>query len=137
MRRGIAHQELTTKENLKVLGTWTPGTWRGFAVEACAAEFYKLRAASLPGELKPWHPQRPWNARDVGLEHLLELDSPLRDVIEEGRVTSGAMMGEHRRDLKEALIGGKPQSIALVGAGADNGGAEAPREAAPARKRGI
>lgn len=137
MRRGVAHQELTTDENLKILGTWTSGTWRGFAVEAQAAEWYRLRGESLPGDLKPWHPLRPWKAEEVGLSHLMVKDSPLRDLIKEGRVTSGAMNGEHRRDLKEALIGGKPQSVALVGAsGGESANGDTPRADAP-KKRGF
>lgn len=142
MRRGVAHQELTTPENQKILGTWTSGTWRGFAVEMIAAEWYTLRAESVGGELRPWHPSRPWTPEEVGLKHLMDFDSPLRDMLTEGRLTSGAIGGEHRRDLKEALIGGKPSSVPLVGAlpvqaesgGANGNGAHA---AAPAKRRGF
>lgn len=136
--RNSAHREMTDPTNLKVLGTWTPATWRGFAVEARAAEWYRLREQSLAGDsLPPWHPSRPWNADEVGLGHLLRSESPLRDLIEEGRITSGAMNGEHRRDLKETLIAGKPQSVALVGTSAPEPTEGAEAAASAPKRRGI
>lgn len=83
--RPQAHQELTDEENEKILGTLTHETWVGLSVEIVASEWYRL---------------------DTDLSYLDEIDvSPATRLIHEARLSSGSIGGEHRKDLKEAIIG--------------------------------
>lgn len=77
-------QELTDEENERILGTLTHEAWVGLSVEAISADWYDL---------------------DTDLSALLKKKPPSSALVKEARISSGSIEGNHRRDIKEALIG--------------------------------
>lgn len=114
MRRPGAHEELTDPENEKVLGTLTPEAWRGLSVEAVAAKWYANQVAVARAS-QEWHPLNPWRVEEVsGLPARPEQrENPLASLIHEARQSSGSIRGEHRKDLKDAIIGAPQQTVGL------------------------
>lgn len=115
MRRPGPHEELTDPENEKVLGTLTAEAWRGLSVEAITAKWYSL---------------------DLDVERLVQENvNPLELLIHEARQSSGSIRGEHRKDLKEAIIGA-PVSTTSLSLPPATSQADASSEA-PRARRGL
>jgi len=87
--------EMVDKENSKILGSLTHEAWKGLAVEGVAAKWYSLET-------------------DQELEaRLLEAEHPLQHLIDDARQSSGSVGGEHRKDLRDVLIGSPQQATNL------------------------
>lgn len=119
-RGGSVAEELTDRENRRQLGTLTARTWRGLTVEEVAAKWWSL------------------DVSDEHFERLAALDGPLEDLVEVARESSGAIKGEHRKDVTQALVGAPQlQNLGLsvpVATGDGNGGRSEP-VAASGRRR--
>lgn len=140
MRRPGPHEELTDPENERVLASLTPDTWRGLSAELVAALWFRLAPSESVGVKRAsrvWHPARPWTEEEVtGLGHLLETESLLELLIHEARQSSGSIRGEHRRDLKEAIIGAP--KVGAIGLSAQSSEPAAPSStSAPKKERGL
>jgi len=73
--------ELTTRDNLDILGTLNPSLWAAWQRAEARADFFELEWA------------QEW--------------------LRTGAFRTGAIGGEHRRDLKESVQGQKPMPLAL------------------------
>lgn len=111
-RRGAAHEELTREENERINATLTHRSWHKLSVLRLRAEWYKLGAT---------------------LEEIATLDHPVEDLVHEALQTSGAVGGEHRKDLVEAIKAQAPTPTV----GLSMGTPEPPAEEAPKKKRGL
>lgn len=119
-----AYQELTDPANVNVLGTLTPRGWRHLNVMRVRSEVLGLDfdEASLR--------RRLLGETEDG-EAL-----PTVALVESAFETSGAMGGEHRKDLKEALIGAPVHAFGFGVPQASNvGDAEKPTAAPQAKRR--
>ncbi len=76
------HQEITSEDNERILGTLTARAWARWQVTAARKEFFEDHA----GE----------------------------NVLRRALQSSGAIGGEHRRDLVEAIQGAKPAPMAIT-----------------------
>ena len=118
-----AHRELTDKENAGMLGTLTYQTWKGLVCEEVASQWY--RPTTDLTYLKAQIGNGPEDLRDPS-EHLVEV----------ARYTSGSIMGEARKDLRDVLVG-SPQSQTSLSVGVANLPPKSDAvEAQPAKKKG-
>ena len=83
-RRDPHHKELTNPENEKFIGTLTPRAWAKLTVLATRADFYGLNVEEL----------RELTKKGV---------DPVSFLLHEARQSSGSILGEHRKDIVEAL----------------------------------
>lgn len=92
MRRPGPHEELTDPENENILATLTPRAWRLLNHKAVKAKFYSDYEGTLIAK---------------------EVDSLSDILFHQVLRTSGSIGGEHRKDLKDAIMGARPQTLGL------------------------
>lgn len=80
---------LTDKKHEPFLGTLTPKTWKGLAVEAIAADWFDI------------------SNLDTDFEKLRKCN-PTKQLVQEARLSSGSIHGGHRHDITKALVGANP-----------------------------
>lgn len=134
-RRSAAHEEVTDlDENERLLATLTHRSWSGFSVMETRSLLYGLVDAALEAE------QRGFYMKD-GVKVLLvtkddydalwkSVEHPMKELLHVARQSSGAIKGEHRKDLVEAIKAAAPQVQGLA----------IPQEApkgTPERRRGL
>jgi hypothetical protein len=86
------YKELTSPENELVLGTLNPKMWRYLSVAQLWAEVFKREPEELVA---------------MGFD-------PMDFLIHTARRSSGALEGNHRRDLVEALQGKAPPGVGVL-----------------------
>lgn len=135
-KRG-AHEELTSKENERILGTLTNAFWRKVNVLRQRAEMFELVKEVPPEYSGRWFPgvQWPWDASKFTM-------NVTKEIVHEAIQTSGAIGGKHREDLKDAVQGVKLANVGLALGGNGAGGPASltpsdPGKAASAPRKGA
>lgn len=85
-----AYREVTDPENAPIMGTLNPKLWATFKIAEARAHFYELDGAAEP-----------------------ETEPDAIDWLMGGIRMTGALNGDTRRDLVEALKGQKPPTVAM------------------------
>lgn len=91
LRAKTAHEEMVGEKNERQLASLTPETWHGLVVLRARAKFFDM---------------------DKPLE---DLQHPTEGLIHEALQMSGAIGGEHRKDLRDTLIAASPTQASPLG----------------------
>ena len=90
LRKGTPAETLTAKENASKMGTFTHRSWHKLAVLEARANFYK------PGQ------------------DMKAVPHPMKRLVDVARETSGAVGGEFRKDVVEAMKSPQTPTVGLA-----------------------
>lgn len=125
MQLDAPHNELTSsRKNEAILGTFQHDFWVGSEVELIAGKWWRLgniavrRRSDSPLQGRRsqlWHPDHPWHEDEWSpdLRELMSLPNPEEMLLHAARQSSGSIHGEHRKDLRDAVIGAPKGSAGL------------------------